>query len=289
MTDKRYWKCRDRVLGIGERPLIMGVLNVTPDSFSDGGRYFDKESAVARGIEMAEDGADIIDIGGESTRPGASGVGIEDELDRVIPVIEELSSKTDAIISIDTMKTSVARYAIESGARIINDVSALTHDPKMLEVARGSGAGVILMHMKGSPRTMQKDPKYDDVVTEVAHYLNRRVQEVLKKGLDRNTLAVDPGIGFGKTVEHNLKLLANLDVLGAYGLPVVVGVSRKSLLGKLTGREVEDRLAGSLAALVFCVFNGADVIRVHDVKESCDSARIAAVLNQEKRKHVVVD
>lgn len=267
----------------------MGILNVTPDSFSDGGCYFDKESAVAHGLQMVKDGAGIVDIGGESTRPGASDVGIEEELKRVIPIIEELSSKIDAIISIDTMKAAVARRAIGAGARIINDVSALTHDPGMLEVARESGAGVILMHMQGSPRTMQNDPQYDDVVTEVADYLNSRVHDVVANGLDRNTLAVDPGIGFGKTVQHNLQLLANLDVLGASGLPVVVGLSRKSFLGKLTGRDVEERLAGSLAALVFCVLNGADIIRVHDVKESCDSARIAAVLNREKGKHVAVD
>lgn len=278
------WKCRDLVFTMGGRPLIMGVLNVTSDSFSDGGRYFDRGSAVARGLQMMEEGADIIDVGGESTRPGARAIEVADELKRVIPIIEELAGKTDAVISIDTMKAAVARRAVEAGARIINDVSALTHDPRMADVAVESGTGVILMHMLGTPRTMQDSPQYDDVVAEVSGYLNSRADELVAKGLDRNSLAVDPGIGFGKTVEHNVRLLANLDVLGACGLPVVVGLSRKSFLGKLTGRAVDERLSSSLAALVFCVLNGAHVMRVHDVKESCDAARIAAVLDQHNER-----
>lgn len=280
------WKCRDRTLMLDGMPLIMGVLNVTPDSFSDGNRYFDRERAVARGLTMVEEGADIIDIGGESTRPDAPTVEVGDELERVIPVIEELAGRTDTVISVDTMKGAVAQQAIEAGTRIINDVSALTHDPDMPEIARESGVGVVLMHMLGTPRTMQNDPQYNDVVAEVSNYLKSRVDDLLAKGLDRKTLAVDPGIGFGKTVEHNVRLLANLDAVGACGLPVVVGLSRKSFLGKLTGRNVDERLAGSLAALAFCVLNGAHVMRVHDVKESCDAARIASIL---KEKHAGVE
>lgn len=284
------WKCRDMVLRVGERPLIMGILNVTPDSFSDGGHYWDRHNAVARGLQMAAEGADIIDVGGESTRPGALGIDAEEELERVIPVIEELAGKINAVISVDTMKAGVARRALEAGARIVNDVSALSHDPDMLDVALESGAGVILMHMLGSPRTMQDDPRYEDVVGEVTDYLRSRVEYLCGKGLARNTLAVDPGIGFGKTVRHNLELLANLDMLGALGLPVVVGLSRKSFLGRITGRGVEERLACSLAGLVFCIFNGAHVMRVHDVKESWDAVQIATALDQERKgRHVAVD
>lgn len=268
----------------------MGILNVTPDSFSDGGHYLDGNNAVAHGLQMAAEGADIIDIGGESTRPGALGVTVEDELERVIPVIEELAGKINAVISVDTMKATVAQRALEAGARIVNDVSALSHDPVMSDVVRESGAGVVLMHMLGSPRIMQDDPRYEDVVGEVTDYLRSRVEYLCGKGLDRNTLAVDPGIGFGKTVRHNLELLANLDMLGALGLPVVVGLSRKSFLGRLTGRGVEERLACSLAGLVFCILNGAHVMRVHDVRESWDAIRIATALDQERKgKHVAVD
>lgn len=284
MSDGRtliQWKCRDRVLEAGKRPLIMGILNVTPDSFSDGSRYFDGKKAVARGLEMAEEGADIIDVGGESTRPGASEVGEEEEIRRVIPVISELAAGTGAVISVDTMKAAVAGRAAEAGAGIINDVSALTHDPDMVRVAGEYGAGVILMHMRGNPRTMQDEPRYEDVVAEVSGYLGARVGDIVAKGLDRTTLAVDPGIGFGKTAEHNVQLLSHLDVLGACGLPVVVGLSRKSFLAVLTGREVGERLAGSLAALTFCVMNGAHVMRVHDAKESRDAARVADALAAE--------
>lgn len=274
----RRWKCRDRVIEIGRRPLIMGILNVTPDSFSDGGRFSDPAAAVERGLQMVREGADIIDVGGESTRPGAADVPEGDELSRVIPVIHDLAARTRAILSIDTMKAAVARRALEAGARIINDVSALTHDPDMPGVAREHGAGVVLMHMLGSPRTMQNDPRYADVVAEVAGYLRARLDALAAQGLEPDTLAVDPGIGFGKTVEHNLSLLANLAALAAAGRPVVVGLSRKSFLGKLTGSEVGERLAPSLAGLVFCALNGAHVIRVHDVKESRQALTVAMAL-----------
>ena len=197
----------------------------------------------------------------------------------MIPVIEELRKK-GAMISVDTMKAVVAREAIEAGARIINDVSALTYDPAMVDVVRGSGAGVVLMHMLGTPRNMQNDPRYVNVVADVSAYLNHRIDDLLSKGLAREAMAVDPGIGFGKTVDHNLQLLANLNAFAVCDRPVVLGLSRKSFLGRLTGSGVEDRLACSLAALVFCILNGAHIMRVHDVKESCDAVRVAAALEE---------
>jgi len=276
------WKCRDRVLEVGTRPLIMGILNVTPDSFSDGGNFFDRNSAVEHGLQMVRDGADILDVGGESTRPGAAEVSADDEAARVVPVIEALSKQTHAVISVDTWKASIARRAIDAGARIINDVSALTHDADMPRVVMESGAGVVLMHMQGTPRTMQQAPHYDDVVTDVSRYLQTRVQTLEAMGVHRESLAVDPGIGFGKTVEHNVSLLANLASLASLQRPVVVGLSRKSFLGKLTGCEVSERLAPSLAGLVYGVLHGAHVMRVHDVKESCQAVAVAVRLMESR-------
>jgi len=271
------------VLEIGARPLIMGILNVTPDSFSDGGRHFDREAAVARGRRMIEEGADIIDVGGESTRPGAARVAAGEERERVVPVVEALARSADAVLSVDTMKASVARAAVAAGASIINDVSALSADEEMVRVAAASGAGVVLMHMQGSPRTMQDDPRYADVVAEVASYLAGRVADVTAAGVAAEALAVDPGIGFGKTVEHNLALLADLGALAGLGRPVVVGLSRKSFLGKLTGAPVGERLAGSLAALTFCVLNGAHVMRVHDVRASREAALVARAIEEARQ------
>ncbi len=262
----------------------MGILNVTPDSFSDGGRYCRLEDAVERGLQIAGEGADIVDVGGESTRPGAAEVPAAEETERVVPVIENLSRRTGAVISVDTMKAAVARAAIKAGARIINDVSALTFDPDMVNVAREFGPGVVLMHMQGTPRTMQKEPRYQDVVAEVSAYLKLRVGDLAAAGLDRQTLAVDPGIGFGKTVEHNLSLLAGIDAIAACGRPVVIGLSRKSFLGRITGREAGERLAASVAGLAFCVLNGAHVLRVHDVRESYDAVRTLVALRDQERK-----
>ena len=269
------WKCRDRVLTFRDRPLIMGILNVTPDSFSDGGCFADTESAVARGIRMLEEGADIIDIGGESTRPGAAAVSAEEEMKRVLPVVEKLFRETRAVISVDTMKAAVAGCALEAGACIVNDVSAMTHDPDMKNVVGKYAAGAVLMHMRGTPGTMQKEPHYKDVVAEVNSYLGGRVDALVKAGLDVETLAIDPGIGFGKTVEHNLSLLAGLEVFVDAGRPVVVGVSRKGFIGRITGCQVDQRLPGSLAALTACVLKGVGVMRVHDVKESKQAAQMA--------------
>lgn len=263
----------------------MGILNVTPDSFSDGSRYLDAGKAVQRGLEMAGEGACIIDVGGESTRPGAMAVDVEEEKRRVVPVIGELcrrlrqDGKIGVAVSVDTSKASVARAAVDAGAEIINDVSALTGDPGMADVARESGAGVVLMHMQGSPRVMQDNPRYGDVAAEVAQHLLARIRDLERLGLDTGRLVVDPGIGFGKTLEHNLELLRQTGTLrAAAGRPVVVGLSRKSFLGKLTGRDVDQRLIPSIAALSFCLTRGADVVRVHDVRESVDAVKVVAAL-----------
>lgn len=279
------WRCRDRLFKCGSGPLVMGILNVTPDSFSDGNRYYDAGMAVSRGLEMAEEGADIIDVGGESTRPGAVAVDVEEEKRRVVPVIEQLcrrlrqGSRPGTLVSVDTSKAEVARQAVEAGAAIINDVSALTHDPRMADIAREYGAGVILMHMRGNPRVMQENPRYKDVSAEVSGYLAGRIRDLAARGLDSAQLAVDPGIGFGKTLQHNLSLLRHLDALrGACARPVVVGVSRKSFLGGLTGREVDQRLIPGISALSFCLTKGADVVRVHDVRDSVDAVKVVTAL-----------
>ncbi|NQT92107.1 MAG: dihydropteroate synthase [Lentisphaerae bacterium] len=277
------WICRDRILEIGPKPLVMGILNVTPDSFSDGGQYVDTERAVAHGMNMVEDGADMIDVGGESTRPGAAPVSDAEEIARIEPVIRELTAGTDALISIDTRKAEVARQALAAGAHVVNDVSAMTHDPAMPGVAAEYRAGVVLMHMRGAPQTMQENPRYGDVVVEVREYLAQRVNALAASGLERGSLAVDPGIGFGKTVEHNKALLAGLDALLSVGVPIVVGLSRKSFLGKITGREVNERLPASLAAMIVCLENGAHVMRVHDVRESVDAVAVWAALRKEER------
>jgi dihydropteroate synthase len=284
-----YWQCRNRKLECGVRPAIMGILNVTPDSFSDGGRFTDTAAAVAAARQMVEDGADIIDVGGESTRPGAAAVDTAEELRRVIPVIEAIVTETDALVSVDTMKADVAREGMRHGAHIINDVSALTHDAAMADVAGEFGAGVVLMHMQGSPRTMQSDPQYGDVVSEIRCYLEARVSTVVEAGLARETLAIDPGVGFGKTAEHNVLLVAHLAQFASLGQPVLVGLSRKRFLGMLTGAPVEDRLAGSLAGLACSVLHGAHIMRVHDVKESAQAARIAAAIRGPEYTHTVME
>ncbi|MDD4870336.1 MAG: dihydropteroate synthase [Kiritimatiellae bacterium] len=276
------WKCRDRILTFSDHPLIMGILNVTPDSFSDGGCFTEKEAAVKHGIRLLEEGADIIDVGGESTRPGAVGVTVEEEIKRVVPVVDELFRKTGGMISVDTRKAAVAERALEVGACIVNDVSAMTHDDSIKSVVAKYGAGVILMHMRGTPKDMQNNPQYENVVTEVSNYLNKRVDDLVMEGLTLETMAIDPGIGFGKTVEQNLSLLAGINVLVDTGLPVVVGVSRKSFIGKITGAPVDRRLPGSLAALAICVTKGIGVIRVHDVQESKQAVQIAAALTQQR-------
>ncbi len=267
----------------------MGVLNVTPDSFSDGGKFVDVERAVEHARQMARAGADIIDVGGESTRPGAVPAGTEEELRRVLPVVERLSVERGASgapggralpVSVDTTKATVAEKALAAGARIVNDISALRFDERMVEVVRDAGAGVALMHMQGTPQTMQQNPHYDDVVREVLSFLKERIAFALDRGVAREQIAVDPGIGFGKTVEHNLKLLAHLDEFRSLGCPVLIGASRKSFIGKALGREAEERLPGSLAVAAWAVTRGASIVRVHDVAETVDVIRMIEAVKE---------
>jgi dihydropteroate synthase len=273
------WKIADRTIDLSERAMIMGVLNVTPDSFSDGGEFFTTEKAVEQGKQMAMEGAQIIDVGGESTRPGAEAVSADEELARIVPVIEQLRAGTSALISIDTSKATVARGALEAGATIVNDVTGGRADPEMMKLAAESGAAFIIMHMQGEPRTMQAAPHYDDVAREVTNFFRQQYERALECGIDSMAIAFDPGIGFGKTVEHNLSLLANLARLRICDRPLVVGVSRKSSLGKMIGSNaMEDRLAPTLAFTAMLRERGANVLRVHDVKENVAALRVTEAL-----------
>ncbi|MDX9951339.1 MAG: dihydropteroate synthase [Methylophilaceae bacterium] len=258
-------------------PCIMGIVNVTPDSFSDGGRYDTVEKAVAHGLELVSEGAGILDIGGESTRPGAAPVSLEDELERVLPVIEQLSRTAGVPLSIDTYKPEVMRAAIAAGADIVNDVRAL-QEPGALEIVAASDAGVCLMHMQGRPQTMQIDPQYEDVVHEVNAFLAQRLAVAEAAGIVRERVVLDPGFGFGKKTEHNLQLLRQLDTTLALGRPLLIGLSRKSVLGQITGGDVDVRLHASLAASVISVMKGARIVRVHDVKATADALKVAAAI-----------
>jgi dihydropteroate synthase len=256
---------------------IMGVVNVTPDSFSDGGRYLDTGAAIAHGLELEREGADILDIGGESTRPGAAPVGLEEERRRVLPVVEGLVARgTEALISVDTSKAALAKDALEAGAGLVNDVTALRGDPGMAELVARTGAGCCLMHMLGEPRTMQDDPRYDDVVSDVKAFLEERMSYAIAHGIAEERIWLDPGIGFGKTVQHNLELLRRLDELVAIGRPLVIGTSRKTFLGRLTGRDVDDRVAATVATGVLAYLQGARVFRVHDVAPMHDALTVTA-------------
>lgn len=258
-------------------PRVMGIVNVTPDSFSDGGRYATVEKAVAHGLQLVSEGADILDIGGESTRPGATPVGQEEELERVLPVIEQLSKTAGVPISIDTYKPEVMRAAIAAGADIVNDIRAL-QEPGALDVVAASNAGVCLMHMQGLPQAMQFDPRYDDVVQEVNAFLAERLAMAEAAGIARERVVLDPGFGFGKTTAHNLELLRQLDVTLGLGRPLLVGLSRKSVLGQVTGGDVSVRLHASLAASVISVMKGARIVRVHDVKATVDALKVTAAI-----------
>ncbi|MBI5124413.1 MAG: dihydropteroate synthase [Candidatus Omnitrophica bacterium] len=258
-----------------DRTYIMGVLNVTPDSFFDKGKFFDHKSALRHGLKMAAEGADIIDIGGESTRPGAKEVSVSEELDRVIPVIEAVAKKIKKPISIDTRKSKVAIAAVKSGAKIINDVSALKFDPEMAGAAAKYKAVLILMHMKGTPQDMQKNPKYGDCIKEIISDLKRSIGKAKKAGVAEEKIIIDPGIGFGKTKEHNLEILRRLNEFKALRFPVCIGTSRKSFIGKILGMDdPKDRLAGTLATYTVAIMNGANILRVHDVKEAVEAARV---------------
>ena len=267
--------CRGRTLSLAGTPRIMGILNVTPDSFSDGGKYLSFERAVERGLEMVKDGADIIDVGGESTRPGSTPVPADVEISRVVPVLRALAERTEAILSVDTTKAIVARQAVAAGARIINDTSALGDDPEMAGVVRDSVCAVVLMHRLGTPETMQDSPSYRSLFDEILDALYARVAAAEAAGIPEGRILVDPGIGFGKRLEDNLALHRHLSDLRNLGKPILLGPSRKAFLGRITGREPGDRALGTAACVAVAVLGGAHVVRVHDVSEAKDAVRVA--------------
>jgi dihydropteroate synthase len=269
-------RCKDKTVDLS-RPVVMGVVNVTPDSFSDGGRFLDADAAVSHGLALARQGAAFIDVGGESTRPGAAPVDAREELRRVVPVIEALAGATDAVVSVDTSKPEVMRAAAAAGARLINDVRAL-REPGALQAAQQSGCAVCLMHMQGEPRTMQAAPAYEDVVAEVRAFLAERAQVCRAAGYSADRLVLDPGFGFGKTLEHNLTLLRHLRELDVDGLPLAVGLSRKSMVGKLTGRPEGERVLGSVVLAVMAALAGARIVRAHDVAATVEALRVVAAV-----------
>jgi dihydropteroate synthase len=268
------------VLDTGPRALVMGILNVTPDSFSDGGLYFDAPAAVEHGKRMSAEGADVIDVGGQSTRPGSDPVPADEEMRRVIPVVGELCSQVRTPISIDTQKAEVAAAALEAGAQIINDVSALRTDPRMAPLAAERDVPVVLMHMQGTPRTMQVNPTYGDVVRDVIAWLKERIQYAVGAGIAEENLVVDPGFGFGKTLRHNLELLRRLAELHELGRPVLAGTSRKSMLGKLLGAPEADRLHGTLATVACAVLCGCHIVRVHDVRPAREAVEVCEAIRR---------
>lgn len=273
--ERRVLSTRSGELDFSRRTLIMGILNVTPDSFYDGGRRLDPVNAITHGVAMAASGADIIDIGGESSRPGAQPVAEHEELERVLPVLQGLRREVGVPISIDTYKSKIARAALDAGADMVNDISALRFDPEMTALLTAEKVPVILMHMQGTPRTMQRQPHYEDVVREVRDFLANQLYEATDAGITPETVILDPGIGFGKTVEHNLQLLRGLPVIAALAQTLLVGVSRKTFIGKILNLDADDRLEGTLAAGVAAVLGGANILRVHDVAETCKAVRIA--------------
>lgn len=280
MADPRIFTCGNFHLDLS-RPHVMGIVNVTPDSFSDGGKHNSLEQAVEHALRLVEEGADILDIGGESTRPGAAPVALQQELDRVLPVIERLRPVAGVPLSIDTYKPEVMRAAIEVGADIVNDVFGL-RQPGALEAIAASRAGVCLMHMQGTPQTMQLDPQYDNVVVEVTDFLEERLRSAVAAGIDAERIVLDPGFGFGKRTVHNVTLLQQLSDLSVLGRPLLVGLSRKSVLGSLTGGDVDARLHASIAASVISAMKGAKILRVHDVKATADALKIVTAVLSEK-------
>lgn len=259
-------------------PLIMGVLNVTPDSFSDGARFLDADAAIRQGRQLVAEGADLLDVGGESTRPGAEAVSLQEELRRVIPVVSALARTVRVPLSIDTSKAEVAAHALEAGASLVNDVTALQGDPQMAAVVARHQAAVILMHMRGTPRTMQRRPRYADIVSDVAAFLRRAAARARQAGIDRSRILLDPGLGFGKTARHNLTLMRQLNRFVSLGFPVVVGPSRKSFIGRTLNTDVSDRLAGTLACVAYAQRCGVHIVRVHDVKPAVEVVRMLAAI-----------
>jgi dihydropteroate synthase len=288
---RRAWHIRGRSLPIGEHTLIMGILNVTPDSFSDGGQFVALDAALAHAEQMISEGADIIDVGGESTRPGGEPVTVEEEIKRVVPVIETLASRTDIPISVDTTKSEVARVALDAGAAIVNDISALRFDFYVADAVARAGAGLVLMHSRGTPATMHRLPPVADIMHEVTHSLRASINMAERRGVARESIVIDPGIGFGKSQEQNLELLAKLDQLIAAfpNYPLLIGTSRKSFIGRLLADEngtpapAEDRLHGTLATITTAVLHGAHVIRVHDVKAAAETIRVAEAIQNRAR------
>jgi dihydropteroate synthase len=279
MTNQQ-WHLSDRLLSFGSRPLVMGIVNVTPDSFSDGGRHFTPDAAFCHALELVEQGADLLDIGGESTRPGATPVSAEEELRRVLPVVQQLSKRVSVPLSIDTSKAEVAWACLAAGAHIINDVTALV-DPAMIKAVRDAKAGLILMHMQGTPLTMQQNPTYTDVVGEIRQFLQSRLHALDELGIAPSRVAIDPGLGFGKTFDHNLKILVRLSEFQQLGRPVCLGASRKGFIGRLTDRPTEHRQAGSVAVACFAMSRQAvQIIRVHDVEATRDAVAMWTALSK---------
>jgi dihydropteroate synthase len=256
-----------------DRPLVMGVINVTPDSFSDGGKFLDAEAAIAHAKKLVKEGADLLDIGGESSRPGSDAIPAKEELERIVPVLDGIIDDVKVPISVDTCKPQVARKVLDMGVHIINDITGLT-SAKLADVVAKHGAGIVIMHMQGTPKTMQKKPRYDDVVADILRFLRERVERAEKKGIRRESIIIDPGIGFGKTAEHNLEIISRLKEFKSLGLPILVGASRKSFIGKVLDKDVDDRLSGGLAMLSMSIQNGASIVRAHDVRESVVAAKM---------------
>jgi dihydropteroate synthase len=278
---KRVHLAYDTILDLSEKTAVMGILNLTPDSFSDGGCYPDQDTALKRAEEMIDEGADIIDIGGESTRPGAEEVSVNEELDRVIPVVEALK-KSVPVLSVDTAKPEVAEAALKAGAHMINDIFGFRKEPRMAEVVAAYQAGAVLMHIQGTPRTMQNGPHYDDLTGEIINDLDESIRIAGNAGLARDHLMIDPGIGFGKSLRHNLNILRDLKEFKALKVPVMVGASRKSFIGNIDGSHVTDRLGGSLAAAITSILHGASIVRVHDVKETVQAVKIIDEMKRDK-------
>jgi len=274
-------RAKDRLIEFPGRPLIMGVVNVTPDSFFDGGRYLDAEAAVAHAVQLVEEGADLLDIGAESTRPGADAVNEAEERRRAIPVVTAVAKAVTVPISIDTSKAAVARAALDAGAVLVNDVTALRGDPAMVDVVARTGAGIVLMHMYGTPRTMQQAPRHDDVVEEISDFFEERIRFAMAHGIVRRQIILDPGIGFGKLLVHNLTLLAQLRRFVQFECPLLVGVSQKAFLGQLMDRPLQERQWGTAAAVAMAVDRGAGILRVHDVRAMKDVVQVAAAINRQ--------
>ena len=270
-TPPRNWEFGSRRFELGRLPLLMGIVNVTPDSFSDGGRWFDLEAAIQHALQLVEDGADLLDIGGESTRPGADPVPVDEELRRVVPVIERLTSRTRVPISIDTSKAEVARAALAAGAAVVNDISGLTFDPQMPKVCAESGAGVVCMHIQGTPQTMQANPHYEDVVREIRDYFRIRLAALEQEGIPSERIVLDPGIGFGKTAEHNLEILSHVRKFHELGRPVLIGHSRKRFLKKVLGRPLDEFSFGTVGVSLALALQSVDLLRVHDVRATRDA------------------